>query len=363
MKCYNCGKTISRSHPYCEYCGVLVQPTNKLIEACALGNKKAIAQLYKISYLKIYTELLIVGVGREEGKRLINHAFRQVLKELIIREDVSHFDQLIRIVSRKVGRKYLEHFHLEPLEQPYEDVYFKVTDEMIEDLFVYLQKRKPVTVTRKKAKRKHHQWTKQDFIQLGIIGGVIVVIIIATSIVKFRNDASNNDKRIETYVTVVKQYEKGMKEVNKTNAPANLETNYPLCADAISMAYSHSVKTKNLRCDIDDVDGDGHEDLLLGYLSHKQMVITGLYMNNDVSENATNTEAITATTQKLIITEDHQVLRSDSGTYHVLSLNGKNQYEIKSTITDIHTYLEECNTSKLDLTGMSISAFTSKYGN
>jgi predicted amidophosphoribosyltransferase len=361
MKCYNCGRTITNDHTHCDYCGVLLKPTAELIERCRNGEKKAIAQLYKISYLQIYSELLIAGVGREEGKRLINRAFRALLKQLFLRDDVAHFDRLVRLVSRKAGESYLEHFQIEPLAQPYEDLYFEVTDEMIEDLFDYLQKRKPVTATKKKQKRKVFQWNKKSFMHLGILGGIVVALLIASSLLKYQNNATANKKRDATYVTIVKQYQKGMSAVTKSNDPANLASSYPTCSAAISMAYARSIKTSKLCAYIMDVDGDGHDDLLLGFKEDNTMFVTGLYMNNDLNASATNTNAITGTTQEIIITKDHQVIRNDSGTYHLLTLNGKDQYVVKKTLDNLATYLEKCDTSKQELTGLSINRFLKTY--
>lgn len=350
MKCWKCGSEISEGAMHCTQCGALVKPTHKLMQAVSAGDQDAIIQLYRICYGLIYDELVSIGLEKQQSAGLVNKIFKSFIEtahNIPVEELIT---SLIGLTDH-IGFTYMKEHDLEP-HTASSDEYITVTKPMIDEMFICLHEQE------EKKGKPHKKPIKL------ILVSVLVIALAVTGTFFGMNQHHKKIVKVQkqTYLAVTKEY---VEAVNKLSVDRSLlkkenqlKQRYPQTYKAAAIVIKHKRSLTDLQCTMHDVDGDGTKELLIGYKgTDDKFFISGIYRNKTGDSQATNTNAISKVTEKLILTKDHQVIKEEDGSYKLLKLNKLDHYYVVKGITDLTKYLKKHNTKKLDLTAASANSF------
>lgn len=353
MKCWKCGSEIPENAMHCTQCGALVKPTHKLMQAVNAGDQDAITQLYCMCYGVIYNELGAIGLEKQQSADLVNKVF----KSFIERAQNIPVEELLTTLmglTDHIGFTYMKEHALEP-HTVSTDEHIKVTKKMIDEMFICLHEQE------EKKKKPHKKHMKV------ILVSVLVIALAVTGAFMGINMHHQKVAKLQkqTYLAVTKEY---VEAVNKLSVDRSLlkkenklKQRYPQTYKAASIVIKHKRSLSDLQCVMHDVDGDGNKELLIGYKdSNDQFVIAGIYRNKNGDEQATNTNAISKVTEKLILTKNHKVIKEADGSYKLLKLNKMDHYYVVKGISDFAKYLKKHNTKKLALKAVSANTFYKK---
>ncbi len=353
MKCWKCGSEIPEGAIHCTQCGALVKPTHKLMQAVSAGDQDAIIQLYRMCYGVICNELISIGLEKGSSADLVNKVFKSFIESAhnIAIEEL--FTSLMGLTDH-IGFTYMKEHDLEP-HTVSSDEHIEVTKAMIDEMFICLHEQE------EKKEKPHKKHIKM------ILVSVLVIALAVTGTFFGLNQHHKKIAKVQkqTYLAVTKEY---VEAVNKLSVDRSLlkkenklKQRYPQTYKAASIVIKHKRSLSDLQCVMHDVDGDGNKELLIGYKdSNDQFVIAGIYRNKNGDQQATNTNAISKTTENLILTKNHQVIKEADGSYKLLKLNKLDHYYVVKGISNFTKYLKKHNTKKLALKAVSANAFYKK---
>lgn len=357
MKCYRCGKEISDEARHCTNCGVLLKMTNKLLTAIKAGNKEAIIQFYKMFYNNVYNRFLQLGIDEQEIPGLINKAYKDFILHSHEVAAVETFEPYFYGVCDNIAFSYLKEHHQQPQELE-KETFVSPNQAMIEEMLKSIGEKDEV-------KRKHKKKSHKSIVVFIIVLALIVAGAGGYYGFHMVNKKAVEKKRNDAYLNVNKQYVAAVHAIatdHNDSSYKKITKKYPLVSKQAYVTYYRDATAnvlKNLSSKQYDLDGDGNQELLVGYKDGSDMKIIGIYKYN--GKKATSLSPIKDIKHgwQYILTTHHRVLKGykkedETYDYELLGFKNKKLVTLQSAIDNPEKYMEDNGLMRITVQGQTI---------
>lgn len=335
MKCYKCHKDV-HDQLHCPYCGALLKPTHKLMEAVKVHDRQAIIQLYRMSAHQIDYKLRSQGLDAQTSALLINKAFKKLLEGIYNLKDLQGFSALLDGVCDHTAYSYIVEHQL------------AVQPCQVED--------QPVIITREDIARLYDDLAAQEessshpsFRKPILIGIVSIAMVMACVIGIYNFQMRSPSKKaaktdiLKAYAKVGDEYQQAVTQLYTTRHETSSFTHkYKKAYRAAQVVYYHNKLQPQLKQSLYDIDHDDVKELIVGYPDKKNFIITGIYRYNANNHQATSLNIVKDFKHyyNTVLGDQNKIVvmkSKTSGTAY--TLKDQQLKTVNKNITDVKKYL------------------------
>lgn len=358
MKCYRCGKEVSDEALHCKYCGALLRITHKLLTAIQAGSKEAIIQLYKMLYNNVYNRFLQLGIDEQEITGLINKAYKDFLLHSHEVTTIEAFEPYFYGICDNIAFSYLKEHNRQPQELD-KETFVKPDQSTIDEMLSKIDEKDEKNP--KQERKKSHK---------GIIISVIVIALILAGAGGYYGFTTMNKKavkkrRMQSYLNINKQYVAAVHAIATNHGHQSykkITKKYPLVSKQAYVTYYRNTTEnimKNLLYQLYDLDGDGNQELLVGYKDSADMKIIGIYKNNGKKTTSLSPIKDIKHGWNYILTSHRRILKGykkedETYVYKLLGFKNRKLVTLQSSIDNPEVYMKKNDLSRITIHGKTI---------